>query len=79
MPSGIAMHPQTKDIYVTDGRNSMLLVLDGAGKSKNLYNLNNKEFSQPEGISFHSNGDLFISNEGAKSSGNILKVQHMSE
>lgn len=79
MPSGIAIHPKTKDIYLTDGRNSMLLVLDSAGGFKNLYNLNNKEFSQPEGIAFHSNGDLFISNEGAKSSGNILKVEPVQE
>ncbi len=79
MPSGIAIHPKTKDMYVTDGRNSMLLILDGTGRFKNLYNLNNKEFTQPEGISFHTNGDLFISNEGAKSSGNILKVESVQE
>jgi uncharacterized protein YjiK len=79
MPSGIAIHPQTKDMYITDGRNSLLLILDAAGKLKNLFDLNNKEFNQPEGISFDINSNLFISNEGAKSNGNILKVEPVQE
>jgi uncharacterized protein YjiK len=79
MPSGIAIHPQTKDMYITDGRNSLLLILDAAGRLKNLFNLNNKEFNQPEGISFDINSNLFISNEGAKSNGNILKVEPVQE
>ena len=74
MPSGIAIHPQTKEMYVTDGRNSSLLILDASGGVKSLFDLNNKEFHQPEGITFHPTGELFISNEGAKGSGNILKV-----
>ena len=75
MPSGIAIHPQTNDLYVTDGRNSMLLMLDATGGFKNLYDLNSKEFNQPEGITFHTNGEMYISNEGAKVGGNILKVE----
>jgi uncharacterized protein YjiK len=79
MPSGIAIHPQTKDMYVTDGRNSMLLILDASGGFKNLYDLNSKEFNQPEGITFHPNGEMYISNEGAKGGGNILKVEPVQE
>jgi uncharacterized protein YjiK len=79
MPSGIAIHPQTKDMYITDGRNSLLLILDAAGRSKNIIDLNNKEFNQPEGISFDINSNLFISNEGGKSNGNILKVEPVQE
>jgi DNA-binding beta-propeller fold protein YncE len=75
MPSGIAIHPQTKDMYITDGRNSMLLILDAAGGFKNLFDLNSKDFHQPEGITFHTTGEMFISNEGAKGGGNILKVE----
>jgi DNA-binding beta-propeller fold protein YncE len=79
MPSGIAIHPQTKDIYVTDGRNSMLLILGASGSFKNLYDLNSKEFHQPEGIAFHPDGEMYISNEGVKGGGNILKVEPVQE
>lgn len=75
MPSDIAIHPKTGDIYITDGRNAMLLILDAAGSFKNLYPLNTKEFRQPEGITFYPDGKMFISNEGRKEGGNILKVE----
>ncbi len=75
MPSAIAIHPKTKDMYITDGRNSMLLILDAAGNFKQLFELNSKEFHQPEGITFHSDGEMFISNEASKGGGNILKVE----
>jgi DNA-binding beta-propeller fold protein YncE len=74
MPSAIAIHPVTNDIYITDGRNSRLLILGSSGKSKKLFNLDAGEFAQPEGISFSPAGDLFISNEGKKKPGNILQV-----
>lgn len=75
MPSSIAVHPLTKELYVTDGRNSLLLILDPTGKTKELIDLNSKEFHQPEGISFHKDGEMYISNEASKGGGNILKVE----
>lgn len=75
MPSEIAIHPQTRDMYITDGRNSSLLIMNTAGGIKTLFDLNSKDFHQPEGITFHTNGEMFISNEGAKGGGNILKVE----
>lgn len=75
MPSDIAINPKTGDIYITDGRNAMLLILDAAGNFKTLYPLNTKEFHQPEGITFYPDGKMFISNEGRKEGGNILKVE----
>ena len=79
MPSDIAIHPLTKDMYITDGRNSMVLILDAAGNFKNMYALNRKDFHKPEGITFHSDGEMFISNEGVKGNGNILKVEPIME
>ena len=77
-PSGIAIHTLNGDMYLTDGRNSKLLISDAAGKIKKLYQLSTSEFPQPEGITFNTAGDLFISNEGTKQPGNILqvKIQH---
>ena len=74
-PSGIAIDPISSDMYITDGRNAKLLITDAAGKIKKLYQLNTKDFAQPEGISFNSAGDLFIANEGTNQSGNILQVK----
>ena len=77
-PSGIAIHTLNGDMYITDGRNSKLLITDAAGKIKKLYQLSNSDFAQPEGITFNAAGDLFICNEGTKQPGNILqvKIQH---
>ena len=74
-PSGIAIHPSNSEIYITDGRNPQLLVIDTKGSIKKLYQLDTKEFAQPEGIIFNSSGDLFISNEGTTEPGNILQVK----
>jgi DNA-binding beta-propeller fold protein YncE len=72
-PSGIAVHPTSGEIYITDGPKSKLLVLTKEGAIKKFYQLGN-EFEQPEGITFQSNGELFIANEGSKKAGNILNV-----
>jgi uncharacterized protein YjiK len=77
MPSGIAVHPTTGDIYITEGRKPKLLITDAAGTIKRLIELDKTDFLQPEGITFSSNGELFISNEGLKQPGNILKL-HLS-
>jgi uncharacterized protein YjiK len=74
-PSEIAVHPNTGDIYILEGSNPQLLVLDAKGSIKNRYNIKGSDFSQPEGMTFNPAGDLFISNEGKKGNGNILKVQ----
>lgn len=74
-PSAMAIHPANGDIYITEGTNPKLLILDNQGKIKSLVPLSSKEFAQPEGITFNSAGELFISNEGKKGGGNILKVK----
>ncbi|MEJ6979014.1 SdiA-regulated domain-containing protein [Pedobacter sp. P351] len=74
-PSDIAIHPKTGDIYITEGTKPKLLILDSKGNAKKLFQLKSSDFNQPEGISFSPEGDLYISNEGGKEPGNILKVQ----
>ena len=74
-PSGIAINPLNSDIYITDGRDPKLLIMDAAGTIKKLYQLNTNEFAQPEGITFNAAGNLFIANEGTKRPGNILQVK----
>ncbi|WP_405576017.1 SdiA-regulated domain-containing protein [Winogradskyella sp. Asnod2-B02-A] len=74
-PSAIAVHPQTQDIYVLDSKNLKLLLLHSNGEISKTYNLNKHDFSQPEGITFSTNGQLFISNEGNKNNANILEIE----
>lgn len=73
MPSAIAINPRTNELFITDGPHSRLLVITNSGEIKKLYDLG-KNFAQPEGITFNGAGELFISNEGTKEPGNILKV-----
>lgn len=74
MPSAIGIHPLTKAVFVTDGPKSRLLVMDNKGNIRALYRLG-KSFAQPEGITFSPQGEIFISNEGTKQPGNIIKVE----
>jgi uncharacterized protein YjiK len=73
MPSAISVHPKTGELFITDGPQSKLLVMDRDGKISRLLELG-KDFAQPEGITFGSQGEVFISNEGTKQPGNILEV-----
>jgi uncharacterized protein YjiK len=72
-PSAIGIQPTTGDLYVTDGPQRRLIVMDAAGNVKNSLSLG-KAFQQPEGIAFSPQGELFISNEGTKEPGNIMQV-----
>lgn len=74
-PSEIGIHPKTNNIYVLSGKNPRLLIMDQSGKILKLHQLNKKSFAQPEGISFSSDGVIFISNEGKKGTANILEVE----
>ena len=73
-PSALGIHPVTNDLYITDGPAAKLLIMDASGTIKNFITLGN-DFSQPEGITFSPQGDLFISNEGTKQPGNIMQVK----
>jgi DNA-binding beta-propeller fold protein YncE len=73
-PSEIAVNPVTGAIYLTEATNPQLLVLNADGTIQTRYKLGSQTFSQPEGIAFGPGGELYISNEGKKTSGNILQV-----
>jgi uncharacterized protein YjiK len=72
-PSGIAVHPKTRDVYIIASVGKMLVILNPDGNIKDLIPLNSKLFRQPEGICFAPNGDMFISSEGRGGNGYILK------
>ena len=74
MPSEVQVNPVTGNIYVTDAKNHQIVVLDSKGNIKNRYPVSKSDFYKAEGIAFSPTGELFISNEGKKTKGNILKV-----
>jgi hypothetical protein len=71
-PSEIAIHPITGKAYVLSADAHLLCVFEN-GVFESAEMLDKDLFYKAEGLSFLSNGDLLISNEGPKKgSGNIL-------
>jgi SdiA-regulated len=73
-PSALAKNPLTDEWYIVSSVNKMLLVTTSKWQPIKTYKLNPALFTQPEGIAFDKNGDLYISNEtGEGYNGTILK------
>ncbi len=66
-PSGIAIHPITKNIYVISSVGKMLMVLDPSGKIIHIEKFKKKHHPQPEGICFEKDGTLWVSSEANES------------
>lgn len=75
-PSAIAIHPDDS-IYVLSSFSKTLIVLSSEGELINKVVLEQDLFQQPEGITFNSKGDLFISNEKNRAVPTILKFNHL--
>jgi uncharacterized protein YjiK len=72
-PSGVAVHPKTKDIYVISTALKRLAVLDRkSGAVKYAVRLDKKLLPQPEGIAFDALGNLYIGSEGKKGETGLL-------
>lgn len=79
-PSGAAIHPITKELYIISAVNDLLVITDGKGDPKISYHLDEKLFKQPEGLTFTPEGDLIISNESAdKGVANILLFKYLKK
>lgn len=78
-PSEIAINPIDGNIYILEGKNPRLLIMDPSGKLLRLHILNKKSFPQPEGMTFSPDGTLYISNEGKNGTATILEVQLKKE
>lgn len=73
-PSALSIHPKSGNIYITDGPSNKLFIVDRSGTIIATYNLQNSVFPQAEGISFSPSGEIYISTEGKKEPGAIVKV-----
>ncbi len=72
-PSGIAIHPISKNVYVTSSKGKLLLVLSPEGKILHLQKLKKKDHAQPEGICFDDDGTMYIANEGKDDKAKVYK------
>ena len=73
-PSAFAFKASTEEWFVVSSVNKVLVVADKEWKVKDIFQLDHDIFIQPEGIVFDNAGNLYISNEGDKTSpSNILK------
>jgi uncharacterized protein YjiK len=76
-PSAIAVHPVTKNYYILSAISNTLIVMDRNSNIKHVKRLSKKKFEQPEGLTFSTNGDLFISSEGLKKKARIYKFDYI--
>lgn len=74
-PSGIAIHPHNNHLFVISHTAKLLLVLNREGHIVDIHRLDPRLFNQPEGICFSNDGTLYISNEGGRRFGNIMKFE----
>jgi len=77
-PSGLAIHPLTREMYLVSSVLKVVVVLSPEGVLTAVHRLAKKLFPQPEGITFLPNGDLFISNEGHGEKGTVLQFSPLA-
>ena len=62
-PSGIAVHPETGQIFILSA-DHILLITSPKGDPQEVILLDKRIYPQPEGICFQPDGDLILSSEG---------------
>jgi len=72
-PSAARIHPILKKLFIISSASNQLVIADTNGEIEGVYMLTKKLFPQPEGLTFKSNGEMFISNEGVASKATLLK------
>lgn len=80
--SAIAVHPQTRDLYVLSATDHVLFIYahtpqeTGAGDLRHIVWLPEALFNKPEGICFYPNGDVLITNEAQKKKPTLLQFTY---
>ncbi|WPR77238.1 hypothetical protein [Algoriphagus sp. NG3] len=72
-PSAAALHPIENQIYILSSTGKWICITDLEFVPKKIYRLNPRLFKQPEGITFDTKGNMYISNEAQDGDANILK------
>lgn len=75
-PSAIGIHPKTNNIYIASAKGSTLAIYNKEKSLVHLEFLNSQTNPQPEGLSFDTEANLYISTEGQGFSGKIFKYAY---
>ena len=78
-PSSIAIHPLTGRLYIISSADPLLAVFNINGNIEQIIRLDKKIFNMPEGITFLSNGDILVSNEGEKQNATLIRLNYRSK
>lgn len=78
-PSAVAVHPVSKDIYILASIEKKLIVLNADWKILAEYELDRASFQQPEGITFDTDGNLYITNEAGGSLPTLIQIPILSK
>jgi len=62
VPSAIAIHPKTNEIYILSSKDNSLVVYNQFGSIVNYTVLDKSIFNRPTAMTFQENGDLLITN-----------------
>ena len=73
-PSGIAIHPFSKHLYITSARGDLVAVFDQKGNVKHV-ELVRDNMEQIEGVCFAPDGTMYISSEGVSKKGRIFAFE----
>jgi hypothetical protein len=74
-PSAASIHPVLRKLFIVSSAANLLVIADLNGKPESAFELGKKMFPQPEGITFKSNGDMYISNEGVNTKATIHRFE----
>jgi uncharacterized protein YjiK len=72
-PAAVAVHPQTRRVYIVSSVRKLLVTLTPAGDLEAMAALDPDLLPQPEGIAFAPDGTLFISSEGVNGRATIAR------
>jgi len=76
-PSGIAIHPITSNYYIISAKGSSVIQLDKEGSLIEIGFFDEGVLTQPEGITFDREGNLYIASEGKSKSGKIARYTYI--
>ena len=76
-PSAARIHPVLKKLFIISSASNQLVITDSNGEVEGVYMLASKLFAQPEGLTFKSSGEMWISNEGVASKAELLKFSYI--
>jgi len=75
-PSAARIHPVLKKLFIVSSASNQLVIADVNGQVEGVYMLAQKLFPQAEGITFKSNGDMYIANEAVSAKSTLLKFEY---